>query len=83
MSWNYRVMRHNGEYPYYAIHEVYYNDKGKIWGWTQTPEDPLAEDIETLGHVLEDMLSDFNKSKHDVLDFDMEPEADFPDGEVE
>ena len=40
MSWNYRVVRHaapNGE-TYYGLHEVYYDQHGKIELWCETPE---------------------------------------------
>ena len=51
MSWNYRVVRHtapNGE-AYYGLHEVYYDQHGKIELWCETPTD--------TGETLEDLIS--------------------------
>lgn len=41
MSWNYRVVRHvdKGE-RWYAIHEVYYNDKALIYAISKDPVYP-------------------------------------------
>ncbi len=36
--WNYRVMRHVVEDEViHSIHEVYYDENGKVNGWTQEP----------------------------------------------
>lgn len=41
MTWNYRVMRHVFDVPdgetetQYAIHEVYYDESGKVTNWTK------------------------------------------------
>ena len=35
MGWNHRVMKHkDGEDDFFTIHEVYYNKKGKVDGYT-------------------------------------------------
>lgn len=49
MSWNYRVVEHAGEF---AIHEVFYDDTGKVTGWTETPVYPRAESVEDLAQEL-------------------------------
>ncbi len=50
MSWNYRVVERAGEF---AIHEVFYDDTGRVTGWTETPVFPRAESIEDLAAELE------------------------------
>ncbi len=45
MIWNYRVIEHD---RFFAIHEVYYNDKGEI---TAISEDPIAPAGETLDEL--------------------------------
>lgn len=45
MNWNYRLIHMDVSYPdspWYEIHEVYYDDKGKITYWTENPV--------TMGH---------------------------------
>ena len=48
-SWNYRVMCHeyDGEISY-CIHEVYYDDDGKVTGWTQSASALFGESVEEL-----------------------------------
>jgi len=59
-----------------AIHEVYYNEEGKIWGWTQEPKRLVSDnDVDDLIAGLEQTLKDAKKSKDHILDFDMEPEV--------
>lgn len=37
-SWNYRVIFHpDPEWSWFGLHEVHYNKKGKVTGWTQNP----------------------------------------------
>lgn len=43
MHWNYRVMFFDGEEPYYAIHEVYYNEDGTPEGYAQSSADIVWE----------------------------------------
>ena len=49
MSWDYRVIEHEGMF---TIHEVYYNDKGDI---TSISEDPMGPSGETLEELKDDM----------------------------
>lgn len=74
MSWNYRVMRHVGVCPiskeptcYYAIHEVYYDGKGNVDGWSTGEIEPSSEDLGGLDWVLERMTQALNKP---ILDYD-------------
>lgn len=49
MIWNYRVIEHD---RFFAIHEVYYNDKGEI---TAISEDPIAPSGESLKELKSDL----------------------------
>jgi hypothetical protein len=44
-SWNYRIMRHKYETDEvgYEIHEVYYDEEGKPWEWTENAKAPFGE----------------------------------------
>lgn len=58
-TWNYRIIKHDKSEPaYFAIHEVYYDEKGKIQGWTADPieiaGDSKQEVLETLKHMIDD-----------------------------
>ena len=76
--WNYRVMRHVEEDTvWYGLHEVFYNEKDQICGWTEDSIVPGRESVEELEEEVTMMLADVKKSKHKVLDFDMESEGDF------
>lgn len=60
MSWNYRVIKHvTGIDSYFAIHEVYYDEHGKIEAWTEDPielvADSKAELIEDLRCIMSDI----------------------------
>ena len=55
--WNHRVIEGEdgrGE-KYVGIHEVYYDKKGKINGWTLEPK-ILADDIKGLEWTLKEMM---------------------------
>jgi hypothetical protein len=49
MSWNYRVLDHDGEL---AIYEVYYEDDGKVKGHSLLPAIPKGNDINELNDEL-------------------------------
>jgi hypothetical protein len=64
-SFNYRVMRHpNGEY---AIHEVYYDRRGRVVTWTEDPFSCACPSIEDLRIELERYLLAFDRP---ALDFE-------------
>jgi hypothetical protein len=46
---------------YYAIHEVYYDEDGKVNGWTEEPIRILAESLEDLKFTLERLVECFDK----------------------
>ena len=48
--WNYRVMDRDGEL---AIHEVQYDDAGKVVGWSAEPTFPAGPDLDELAANLE------------------------------
>jgi hypothetical protein len=59
--WNHRVIKSShleaGEMiDYYAIHEVFYNDDGTIYSYTQNPVDVGGDNINELRETLERML---------------------------
>jgi hypothetical protein len=67
-----------GEEITFDLHEVHYNEEGKIVLWTVDPILSGYEDVDDLISALEYMLSDAKKSKDDILDYDtLQPEADF------
>jgi len=40
MTWNYRIIKHDSKKPgFFAVHEVFFNNKGKITSWTENPID--------------------------------------------
>lgn len=64
MSWNYRIIRHTntnevgGEPFWFAIHEVYYNDKGEENGWTKDPITFVGDSPDEIVRSLRMALSD-------------------------
>ena len=59
MSWNYRIIHHDTvSHPYFAMHEVYYDEHGKIGGWTAEPVDVSAEHNADIVLMLKQMLTD-------------------------
>jgi hypothetical protein len=58
MSWNYRVMKRGERFAVYA---VYYDEGGKIQGWTETAFSPEADSLEELRTTLELMLASLHK----------------------
>ena len=75
MSWNIRVMKHNDTPAWYALHEVYYNDDGKIMFWDVDPVEMKGDTRHELFSYLIMCLKDMWRCRHDVLDYEMEPEA--------
>ncbi len=53
--------------PYYGIHEVYYDDSGKVEGYTDDAVSPFGETEEELRRDIERMMRAF---QHPVLDYD-------------
>jgi hypothetical protein len=53
MSWDYRVIEHNGMF---TIHEVYYNDNCDITSISQDPMGPSGDTLEDLKDDMEYFL---------------------------
>jgi len=71
MGWNHRVMRKkfpDGRY-WFSIREVYYDEDGKVDGWTVDDIAPGGETVKELRAELKRMLACLNKP---VLDADVE-----------
>jgi hypothetical protein len=59
MTWEYRIIHHDNEgHPYFAIHEVFYDNHGKITNWTADPIDVAGETQPELIATLKQMLRD-------------------------
>ena len=70
--WNYRIVRSVfGEEETFAIHEAYYDDKGRVWAISKEPDGVQAETYDALGKVLLLMQGAFVQP---VLDYDAIPE---------
>lgn len=73
MTWNYRIIRYkNGAL---GLHEVYYDDAGKVSGYTEESIVECGPDESVVGlqNSLQMMLKDIER--HEILN-----EADLPDG---
>jgi len=64
MTFNYRVIKREG---ILEIHEVYYNDKGEIEFWDESPSWPIGNDIKEL---LEDLSKYESATELPILDED-------------
>lgn len=62
MSWNYRVVEgeQNGS-PIFSLHEVYYDETGKVVAWVEEPETGTWDDLNDLIGSLKMMLADARK----------------------
>ncbi|HUY52958.1 MAG TPA: hypothetical protein VMV24_00050 [Candidatus Dormibacteraeota bacterium] len=59
MTWNYRIIKHDTEKRnYFAIHEVFYDNKGKITSWTENPIDIVGESKTDIKSILKQMVVD-------------------------
>jgi hypothetical protein len=76
MTWNYRVVRHVGVDGdvYYQIHEVYYDDDGKITAMTENGMAPLGETTTELQMELNRMIECMAKPVLDAGVTDGKPE---------
>ena len=61
MTWNYRIIKHNtSKQNHFALHEVFYDDKGKITSWTEQPIDIVGESKADIERALKQMLLDID-----------------------
>jgi hypothetical protein len=71
MRWNYRVIRHTGvsaESAYFAIHEVFYDEKDEPASCTSKSIDVSGETVEEMRSSLQRMLQALDKP---ILDYNM------------
>lgn len=80
MSWDFRLAQKWVKYNHplkgeqeiclYGIVEVYYDEQGKVEGWTDFIDPNGWEDVDDLRVTLEKMLSAFGKPmfEHDIED---------------
>ena len=61
--WNYRLIK---DKELFGLHEVMYNDDGKIFAHTEKPE-ITGESVEDIISTLNLMLGDAEKYKEDIL----------------
>ncbi len=62
MTWNYRIIKHDAEKPsYFAVHEVFYNDKGKITSWTENPIDIIGQSNNDIKSILKRIILDIKR----------------------
>lgn len=68
MTWNYRIMkRKNSEGDYdFGIYEVYYDDNGKVKGWTEDSMTPVCSSSDDLKYEMKVMMRAFEK---DTLEY--------------
>jgi hypothetical protein len=78
MSWNYRIVRDvqrvgDEEHESFSIREVYYDDDGKITGWTAEPCCPagetwvdLVDDYSTMQRAIGLAVVDVSDEKNPV-----------------
>lgn len=57
--WNYRIVERGGAV---CLHEVYYDDTGRISGWIRDPATPSSESPNGLRWVLTKMATALKKS---------------------
>lgn len=62
MTWDYRIIEHDGkDESYFAIHEVYYSDKGEIETWTADPINITGDSAKDVTKILQTMLKDIKR----------------------
>jgi hypothetical protein len=73
--WNYRIMKHSDgkNEPWYGIHEVFYDENGKISSWTTNPIETGFSPSELFSSTIM-KGRDIWKYRHEILDYDMMPE---------
>jgi len=58
MSWDYRVIEHEGAF---TVHEVHYNDRGDVISLSEDPMGPSGESLEELEDDMEYFLQALNR----------------------
>lgn len=85
MSWNVRIIKHTRPKDdplfevgpvWYGVHEVYYNEKHQVWGWTTAPVHISGETEEDVKEYLRMIYRD--AMSQSVLDKEKLPEGKAP-----
>jgi len=59
MTWNYRIIKHDtAKSIYFAVHEVFYDDSGKITNWTKELIDITGDSKNDIADILKQMTLD-------------------------
>ncbi len=64
MTWNYRVIEHDtpeSDIGSFGIHEVYYDEQGRVSTWTERAVAVTAESVAALQEELEIMAEALNR----------------------
>ena len=65
--WNNRIVKHEkDDTVYYSVHEVFYKEDGRIYGYTENPITIFGETVEDVKSQLEMITKDIEK--HEVID---------------
>lgn len=61
--WNCRIICHDkDEYPWYGVHEVFYNNDGSIYGYTESAIDITGDTEKEVKKYARMIMRDINKS---------------------
>lgn len=59
MTWNYLITKHDtAKTIYFAIHEVFYDENGKITNWTEEPIQIIGDGEIDIANILQQMILD-------------------------
>ena len=65
--WDNRIVKHEkDDTVYYSVHEVFYKEDGRIYGYTENPITILGETVEDVKSQLEMIMKDIEK--HEAID---------------
>ncbi len=61
--WTLQIIYHDKEkYPWYGVHEIFYNDDGSIYAYTEDAMDVTGETVEELKEYAQMIVNDINKA---------------------
>ena len=62
-TWNLRIIHYDKREPSgYGVHEVFYNEDGTVFDYTENPIDITGETIEDVKKYAQMIVDDINKS---------------------
>lgn len=60
--WNYRIIKHDISQPvFFAVHEVFYDESGRVTSWTENPITVGGDSKKEVVKALRTMLSDVER----------------------